>query len=100
MHFHIVERDGVEGGIRMRWKAKIEVTLKKGILDPQGGAVERALQVMNYGNVSQVRIGKYLELLLEADEEARAAVQVEEMCRRVLTNPVIEDFSYTLEAAP
>lgn len=85
----------------MRWKAKIEVTLKKGILDPQGAAVEGALQVLDYHNVEQVRVGKYMELLLEAPGREGAARQVEEMCRRLLTNPVIEDFSYTLlEATP
>jgi phosphoribosylformylglycinamidine synthase len=80
----------------MRWKAKIEVTLKKEVLDPQGAAVEGALQVLNYRNVRQVRVGKYMELLLEAPAREEAARQVEEMCRRLLTNPVIEDFSYTL----
>ena len=80
----------------MRWKAKIEATLKKGVLDPQGAAVEGALKVLDYQNVSQVRVGKYMELILEASEQQAAAEQVEEMCRRLLTNPVIEDFSYTL----
>ncbi len=83
----------------MQWKAKIEVTLKKDVLDPQGAAVEGALQVLNYHNVRRVRVGKYLELLLEAEDRASAAGQVEEMCRRLLTNPVIEVFSYTLEEA-
>ena len=80
----------------MQWKAKIEVTLKRSVLDPQGAAVEGALKVLDYHNMRQVRVGKYLELLLEAEERPAAAAQVEEMCRRVLTNPVIEDFSYTL----
>jgi phosphoribosylformylglycinamidine synthase subunit PurS len=80
----------------VQWKAKIEVTLKKSVLDPQGAAVEGALKVLDYHNVRRVRVGKYLELLLEAPGRAEAAGQVEEMCRRILTNPVIEDFSYTL----
>ncbi|MEW5783797.1 MAG: phosphoribosylformylglycinamidine synthase subunit PurS [Bacillota bacterium] len=81
----------------MQWKVKIEVTLKKGVLDPQGAAVEGALQVLDYHNVSRVRVGKYMELLLETAGRQAAAEQVEEMCRRLLTNPVIEDFGYTLQ---
>lgn len=80
----------------MQWKAKIEVTLKKSVLDPQGAAVENALKVLSYENVRKVRIGKSMELLLEAAEREEAAGQVEEMCRRLLSNPVIEDFTYTL----
>lgn len=83
----------------MHWKAKIEVTLKESVLDPQGKAVESALKALDYHNVRQVRVGKYLELLLEANERAAAAGQVEEMCRVLLTNPVIEDFRYTLAEA-
>jgi phosphoribosylformylglycinamidine synthase subunit PurS len=80
----------------VKWKAKIEVTLKKSVLDPQGAAVEGALKVLHYDNVRQVRVGKYLELFLEAGNRDEAAGQVEEMCRRLLSNPVIEDFTYTL----
>lgn len=80
----------------MQWKAKIEVTLKKSVLDPQGAAVESALKVLAYENVRQVRIGKSMELFLEAGDKEEAAGQVEEMCRRLLSNPVIEDFAYSL----
>jgi phosphoribosylformylglycinamidine synthase subunit PurS len=80
----------------VQWEAKIEVTLKKSVLDPQGAAVEGALKVLAYNNVYQVRIGKSIELFLEAGDREEAAGQVEEMCRRLLSNPVIEDFTYTL----
>ena len=83
----------------MLWKARIEITLKKGVLDPQGSAVEKALKVLNYHNVGRVRIGKYMELTLEAETEEQAGGQVEEMCHCLLANPVIEDFSYTLAEA-
>ncbi len=83
----------------MLWKARIEITLKKEVLDPQGAAVENALKALHYNNVKQVRIGKYMELYLEAEEREAGAKQVEEMCRRLLANPVIEDFSYTLTEA-
>ncbi len=82
--------------VSLQWKVKIEVTLKKSVADPQGTAVEGALKVLAYHNVRQVRIGKSIELFLEAGEKKQAADQVEEMCRRLLSNPVIEDFTYTL----
>lgn len=85
----------------MRWTAKIEVTLKQEVLDPQGAAVESALKALNYSNVRGIRIGKYMELYLEAQSREQAGGQVEEMCLRLLSNPVIEDFTYTLtEAGP
>ncbi len=79
------------------WKAEIQVTLKKSVLDPQGAAVEKALDVLGYKNVEKVRVGKYLELVLEAEKEDEAKSQVEEMCERLLTNPVIEDYSCRIE---
>ncbi len=79
------------------WKAKIEVTFKKSVLDPQGVAVEKALGVLGYNNVENVRVGKYLELILRAEKESEARQQVEEMCQRLLTNPVIEEYSYRIE---
>ncbi len=80
----------------MIWKARISVTLKRAVLDPQGEAVKKALSAMDYGNVSDVRVGKYMEIHLKDVGEDEARSQVEEMCRRLLTNPVIEDFTYTL----
>jgi phosphoribosylformylglycinamidine synthase PurS subunit len=78
---------------------KVEVTLKKEVLDPQGVAVENSLKALNYDNVRQVRVGKYIELIIEAEGREKAATQVEEMSRRLLSNPVIEDFSYSLQEA-
>jgi len=79
------------------WKAKIEVTFKKSVLDPQGVAVEKALGVLGYNNVENVRVGKYLELVLRTGSESEARQQVDEMCQRLLTNPVIEEYSYRIE---
>ncbi len=79
--------------------AKVEVTLKKVVLDPQGVAVENALKVLGYNNASKVRVGKYIELTVEAEDSKTAAIQVEEMSRRLLSNPVIEDFCYTVQEA-
>ena len=81
----------------MRYEAHVEVTHRPGILDPAGATVERALPALGWGNVSQVRIGKSIRLVVDAADEAAATAQVEEMCRRVLTNPVIEDYEVSLQ---
>lgn len=82
----------------MKWKAAIRIMLKKTVLDPQGAAVEKALAALNYRNLDGVRVGKYMEVSLAGVEEEEARRQVEEICRRLLSNPVIEDFSYTVVA--
>jgi phosphoribosylformylglycinamidine synthase PurS subunit len=89
----------LKGENKLKWLAKVEVTLKKAILDPQGAAVESSLVTMGYENVKQVRVGKYLELVLDAVDREKASAQVEEMSRRLLSNPVIEDFSYIIQEA-
>jgi phosphoribosylformylglycinamidine synthase PurS subunit len=77
------------------YEVRIEVGHRPGILDPQGGVIERALPALGYGNVSRVRVGKSIRLVVEAADEGAARSEVEEMCRRLLANPVIED--YTIE---
>ena len=76
----------------MRLRFEIVVSLKDGLLDPQGKAIQGALPTLGWENVSDVRVGKHIELVVEADDEAAARSQVEEMARRFLSNPVIEDF--------
>ena len=78
------------------WEARVYITLKKGVLDPQGDTVGRSLSVLGYDNVSGVRIGKFIVFKLEASSEENAKAQVEEMCQRLLANTVIEDYSYEL----
>ena len=73
-------------------RARIFVRLKKGILDPQGTAVKRALEGLGFVEVKNLRIGKILEVELEAHDPARARARLEEMCRQLLSNPVMEDF--------
>lgn len=79
-------------------RARIDVMLRDGILDPQGATVQQNLPSLGFEGVRGVRIGKHIEFELDAADEAAAAKQVEEMARRLLSNPVIEDFTYTLEA--
>jgi phosphoribosylformylglycinamidine synthase len=81
----------------VKYEAQVEVTHRPGILDPAGATVERALPALGWGNVSQVRIGKSIRLVVEASDEAAAIAQVDEMCRRILTNPVIEDYELHLQ---
>ena len=72
--------------------ARIYVTLKRGVLDPQGKAVARSLATMGYEEVQDVRLGKYVEVELEEKDAARAKERLTEMCERLLANTVIEDF--------
>ena len=79
-------------------KVKIYVTLKESILDPQGSAVQGSLQKMGYSEVTDVRIGKYLEVEI-ADTDRDVDTIVKEMCEKVLTNTVIEKYRYEIEEA-
>jgi phosphoribosylformylglycinamidine synthase len=76
----------------MKHRFEVLVSLKPGLLDPQGKAVEGSLPAMGWTNVSNVRVGKHIELTIEADSEDAAREQVQEMAHRLLSNPVIEDF--------
>ena len=76
----------------MRYGFEVLVSLKSGLLDPQGKAVEGSLPALGWTNVSDVRVGKHIALTIEADDEAAARVQVAAMAERLLSNPVIEDF--------
>jgi phosphoribosylformylglycinamidine synthase subunit PurS len=80
-----------------RYEAQVEVTHRPGILDPAGATVERALPALGWANVTQVRIGKSIRLVVDAPDAAAAAAQVDEMCHRILTNPVIEDYVVRIE---
>ena len=73
-------------------KIKVIVTLKNGVLDPQGKAIQQTLSGMNFSNVNEVRQGKYFDIEVNEKDEAKAKSQVEEMCKKLLTNLVIEDF--------
>ncbi|MFO8193008.1 MAG: phosphoribosylformylglycinamidine synthase subunit PurS [Bacillota bacterium] len=86
-----------KGAHDLLWKAKVEVTLKKEVRDPQGLAVEKSLKTLGYEMVQRVRVGKYMEVFIEADSRKKASLLVEEMSERLLSNPVIEDYSYTLQ---
>jgi len=73
-------------------KAKVHVTLKQGVLDPQGKAVLHALEALGFGGVKSVRQGKFIELDLTETDPKKAAAAVEAMCKKLLANTVIEDY--------
>jgi phosphoribosylformylglycinamidine synthase PurS subunit len=82
----------------MRFEARVEITHLAGIADPQGATIERSLPALGYQNVSQVRVGKSIRLVVEAADVETARAQVDEMCHRLLANPVIEAYQIDLTA--
>jgi phosphoribosylformylglycinamidine synthase len=78
------------------FRAHVEVSHLPGIADPAGATVERALPALGYTNVSQVHIGKTITLVVDAADATQARVQVEEMCERLLANPVIEAYEVSV----
>jgi phosphoribosylformylglycinamidine synthase PurS subunit len=77
-------------------RVKIFVSLKHGVLDPQGKAIERSLHTLGFGEVKDVRVGKYLELDIDAPSHAAAELRIREMCDKLLTNTVIEDYRFEI----
>jgi phosphoribosylformylglycinamidine synthase len=78
------------------YEARIDVAHLPGIADPAGATVERALPALGYTNVSQVHIGKTIRLVIDAADEVAARTEVDEMCRRLLANPVIESYEIAI----
>ena len=79
---------------------RVYVTLKPTVNDPQGLTVKGGLHTLGFRSVQSVRIGKYMELQVEAPSEQDAAAQIREMCQKLLANPVIEQFRFEVEDAP
>jgi phosphoribosylformylglycinamidine synthase len=82
------------------FSATVQVTLRPGISDPQGSTIERSLPTLGFDGVSGVRVGKLLTFSIAADDEVSARAEVDDMCRRFLTNPVIEDAAVALVETP
>jgi phosphoribosylformylglycinamidine synthase subunit PurS len=78
------------------FEAHVHVTLKRSVLDPQGETVRGALATLGFQGVEDCRIGKFMVLRLKEADPAKARTQVEEMCRKLLANPVIEDYVFQL----
>jgi len=80
------------------YRARIRITLRPSILDPQGKAVHHAIGALGTAGVQDVRMGKYVEMKLEAASPGEAQRITEEVCRKLLANPVMEDFHFEIEA--
>ncbi|MFK2826065.1 phosphoribosylformylglycinamidine synthase subunit PurS [Bacillus sp. B190/17] len=78
------------------YKVKVFVTLRESVLDPQGKAVQQSLTNLGYEGVQDVRIGKYMELAIDGDHQ-EVEKTVQEVCEKLLSNPVIEDYRYEIE---
>ncbi len=81
----------------MNYLAKVHVTLKPLVNDPPGLTIQGSLHSLGFSSVKSVRMGKYLEINIEAGGKAEAEAQVKEMCQRLLANPVIEDYRFDVE---
>ncbi len=79
------------------FRARIRITLRASILDPQGKAVEHAIGAMGFSGIHGVRMGKYVELQVDRPTRDEAARATEEVCRKLLANPVMEDFQFEIE---
>jgi phosphoribosylformylglycinamidine synthase PurS subunit len=79
-------------------RVKIFVSLKEGVLDPQGKAVERSLHTLGYGEIRDVRMGKYLEVSVDTTSRETVETRVREMCEKLLANPVIEDYRFEISS--
>lgn len=77
-------------------KARIYVTLKEGILDPQGRAVQQSLQTLGFSSIKDVRIGKFLEVDIQETDHSAGEAQVKSICEKLLANPVIENYRFEL----
>jgi phosphoribosylformylglycinamidine synthase len=88
---------GDEDGVR--FDVSVEVRLRPGIADPQGATIERALPALGFDGVEGVRVGKVIRFAVEAPDEASASARAQEMCERLLANPVIEDAEVEVRSA-
>jgi phosphoribosylformylglycinamidine synthase len=78
-------------------KAKVYVTLKKGVLDPQGKTIKQALEHLEFKGIEDVRLGKYIEITLNSKSVTEAKKEIKDMCEKLLANTVIEDYRFEIE---
>ena len=83
----------------MRFSVLVETRLREGVADPEGATIERSLPALGFDGVTGVRVGKCFRFTIESGDEASARAEVDDMCKRFLANPVIEDSTVTLEPA-
>ncbi len=88
----------IRGKVSNNMKAKVYVSLKPGILDPQGKAIQHSVELLGFGGIADIRQGKYFEIALDDANEQQARASVARMAREVLSNPIIEDYRVEIEA--
>lgn len=81
------------------FKVSVYVTPKQGVADPQGAVVERAMPALGHSTASNIRIGRYITLNVEGTDIEKAKADVDDMCRRLLANPIIEDYRFDVVPA-
>ena len=82
----------LSGSIELMLKARVEIRLKKGVVDPEGKNVKKALNLLHFTEVKNVRVAKIFEIEMEITDEEKARERIDAMCRRLLANPVINDY--------
>ncbi len=80
------------------YKVSVYVTPKAGVVDPQGAVIERALPALGHAGVTNIRVGRYITLDVPGTESQEVEAAVDDMCRRLLANPIIEDYRFELES--
>jgi len=83
----------------MKFTASVLIRMKKGLLDPQGTTIGGSLKSLGFAGISDVKVGKLIEIALEAKGKAEAGKMIENMCKKLLANPVIEVFNYEIKEA-
>jgi len=78
-------------------KAKIEIRLKKGVADPEGKNIAKALNLLHFKEVKEVKVAKIIEIFLEGNDVEKARERAEEMCKKLLANPVINEYTISIE---
>jgi phosphoribosylformylglycinamidine synthase len=80
------------------YKVSVYVTPKAGVVDPQGAVIERALPALGHSGTANIRVGRYITLEVQGTDPARVKADVDDMCRRLLANPIIEDYRFDIAA--
>jgi phosphoribosylformylglycinamidine synthase subunit PurS len=82
----------------MMYKVSVYVTPKAGVVDPQGAVVERALPALGHSGVRNIRVGRYITLEAQGDDPVKVKAEADDMCQRLLANPIIEDYRFDVSA--
>jgi phosphoribosylformylglycinamidine synthase PurS subunit len=78
------------------YEVSVYVTPKRGVVDPQGAVIERALPALGHSGASDIRVGRYITLAVQGSDPEQVQAEVDDMCRRLLANPIIEDYSFEI----